>query len=76
MERFFAEFFGQIFMENCFGGFFGRIFWEDFLGGFFWRIFGSKNYFIIEGIDCLSRIWFLSRFCLKAQGRKEENFNP
>ena len=56
---FLAEFFGQIFMENCIGGFFGRIFWEDSFGGFFWRIFGSKNYSNIEGIDCLSRIWFL-----------------
>ena len=38
------------------------------MGGILW---GYKNYFNIEGIDCLSRFWFLGGFCLKAQGRKE-----
>ena len=50
------------------GGFFGRI----FLGGILWEEY--KNYFNIEGIDCLSRFWFLGGFCLKAQGRKEGKF--
>ena len=31
----------------------------------------TKHYFNIEGIDCLSRFWFLSRFCLNGEGRKE-----
>ena len=38
------------------------------MGGILW---GYKNYFNIEGIDCLSRFWFLSRFCLKAEGRRK-----
>ena len=38
----------------------GRFLWEDFLGGIF----------VYIGID-LSKFLFLSRFCLKAEGRKE-----
>ena len=37
------------------------------MGGILW---GYKNYFNIEGNDCLSRFWFLSRFCLKAEEGK------
>ena len=56
----------DIFWEDFFGGFFG----EDFFrGGILWEEIN------IEGIDCLSRFWFLSRFCLKAQGRRK-NLDP
>ena len=47
----------------------GRVFFgRNYLGGF-------KNYFYIEGIDCLSRFWFLSRFCLKAEGRRRKKIS-
>ena len=72
-RNFLREFFSRIFWED----FLGRIFWEDILAGFFGRIFLGgilweeyKNYFNIEGIDCLSRFWFFSRYCLNGEGRK------
>ena len=65
-----AEYFWMNFLVETFW----EDFWEDFLGGFF-----MKDFFLggilweeinIEGIDCLSRFWFLSRFCLKAEEGK------
>ena len=73
-----GEFFRRIFWEEFFWWNFGRNFWEDFfgrnfLGGFYWEELLSRNY---QGIDVLSRFWFLSRFCLK-HGRKEgRNLDP
>ena len=46
--------------------FFGEeFFWEDFLGGIF--------LFSLE-LTCLSRFWFLSRFCLNEEEGK--NLDP
>ena len=73
--NFFVGFFWRIFLEEFFGRyFFGGLFLQDFFeriffGEFFWE---DQNYFNIEGIDCLSRFWFLSRFCLNAEERKED----
>ena len=63
LEIFLEDFFGGMFLEECFGrNFFGGFFREDF--------FGRNSLFALELI-CLSRFWFLSRFCLKAEeGRK------
>ena len=52
------------------GGFLlGGFFLEDFLGGFFGRVLVRNSLFTLE-FTCLSRFWFLSRFCLNE--RKEE----
>ena len=57
-------------MRNFFGGVLKeKFFWRIFFGGILWEEIN------IEGIDCLSRFWLLSRFCLNGEGRKE-NFNP
>jgi hypothetical protein len=65
---FWEKFFGRIFLGGFFlGGFFGRI----FLGGLFGGFFGRNSLFTLE-LTGLSRFWFLSRFCLNGEGRKEE----
>ena len=77
-EEFFERIFlGEIFCEvyfgrNFLGGFFGR----NFLGGIFRR--NSLSTFlklfeirIWKGFFCLSRFWFLSRFWVNGEGRKE-----
>ena len=62
----------RIFLE-FFGNFLGGFFLEDFFGRI---VFGEILCFILmqKKLICLSRFWFLSRFCLKArkEGRKEE----
>ena len=85
--NFLDNFFGGMFMKEFFARNFLRgIFLEEFferniLGGFFWRNFWGEEFFgrnhlfkviwIWKGLICLSRFWFLSRFCLKSRGRKE-----
>ena len=80
----FWEFFWSIFGKDFLcrnGGFFvqnlfGEFFWEDFMGGFFLvRIFGRKFMFTLELI-CLSRFWFLSRFCLNGEEEEYKNLDP
>ena len=78
-EFFWRNFFGGIFREKFFwriflGGFFGRIFWEDFFGRIIWRsfweeFFWRKSLFTLK-LTCLSRFWFLSRFCLNGERRR------
>jgi hypothetical protein len=65
--NFSEEFLEEIFWRNFFGG----IFWRIFLGGLFGGFFGRNSLFTLE-LTCLSRFWFLSRFCLNGEGRKEE----
>ena len=48
----------------------GEIFWEDFFGRIFWEEFFGRNYLV----EIIKELMFLSRFCLKAEGRKDENF--
>ena len=64
IERIFlTEFFGR----NVLGGYFGKI----FLGGFLWEEFFGRTFernskkiiLILKELICLSRFWFLSRFC-------------
>ena len=81
------EFFGRIFFGGIFFGrifleeFFGRNFLEGFLGGFLGGLFFLRNslggiirlILLSKELICLSRFWFLSKFCLKAEkGRKED----
>ena len=76
---FFEDFFG-IFLD-FFLDFFG-IFLGFFLGFFwkFWGIFGDffgNSLEIWKDLICLSRFWFLSRFCLNGEGRrKDKNLDP
>ena len=66
--KFLEEFFWRISIDG--------IFWEksfrrivlrrDFSGGIFW-----EGFFVYIGIDLFVKIWFLSRFCLNGEGRKE-----
>ena len=68
LEVFFLRnFFGGIFWEE----FFERIFWEDFFG----RSFVRNSLFTLE-LTCLSRFWFLSRFCLKGEEEEGKNLDP
>ena len=61
--NFFGKFFEGFFWRNFFGRiFFGEIFWEDF--------FGRNSLFTLE-LTCLSRFWFLSRFCLNGEEEEE-----
>ena len=59
---------GEIFWEDFLGGYF----WEDFLGGILWEEFFGRNYLV----EINKELMFLSRFCLNAQGRKDENLDP
>ena len=65
-----GEIFGRNFWEEFLGGNFWEEFWEEFLGGVLWR----NSLFTLE-LTCLSRIWFLSRFCLNGEGRTR-HFDP
>ena len=68
------EFFARNFLR---GIFLEEFFERNILGGFFWRNFWGEEFFgrnhlfkviwIWKGLICLSRFWFLSRFCLKAE---------
>ena len=72
VEFFGRKFLGGFFWEDFLRGFFGRIFWGGFLGGFFWEEFFGRNSLFTLELTCLSRFWFLSRFCLNKEGRKDE----
>jgi hypothetical protein len=65
-EFFWRNFFGGIFLEEFFGrNFSGGFFWEEFFGRIIRRIFWEE----LE-LTCLSRFWFLSRFCLNGEGQE------
>ena len=58
-------------MRNFFEEFIGRFFfWEEFFGRNFLEGILWEEFFVYSGIDLFVKIWFLSRFCLKAR-RKE-----
>ena len=67
-------------MEDFFGGldsfgrnFFGEIFLVDFFGrnSLFTLLKSYKLFEYGKELICLSRFWFLSRFCLNGEERKE-----
>jgi cytosine/uracil/thiamine/allantoin permease len=63
LEGFFGRnFLGGIYCENFFGRIFGRI----VFGGTLWEEFILMQ----KELICLSRFWFLSRFWVKAEGKK------
>jgi hypothetical protein len=63
-------FFGKSFV--IFWIFSGDFFLGIFLGGFFWEGFFGRNSLLTLELICLSRFWFLSRFCLNGEGRKKK----
>ena len=80
--EFLGDFFGN-FLEDFCEDFLREMFWGDFLGGgiflggVVWEeffVYIVKVIWIWKGLISLSRFWVLSRFCLNAQGRKEEEF--
>ena len=63
---------GGSFSEDFFGRIFGKIVFGEILWYEFFVLFFCRRKLI-----SLSRFWFLSSFCLKAEGRKEgKNFDP
>ena len=60
-------------------GYFWRIFlaeffWRNFLGEIFWEEFSVRNSLFTLELTCLSRFWFLSRFCLNGEEGRRTNF--
>ena len=87
MEEFFGRnFLGEIFWEDFFGRIFlggiflGGLFWEDFFRRIFWEEFFVYIFKVIriwKELNCLSRFWFLSRFCLSGEGGgRTRNLDP